>query len=203
VGTQRFDHQGEQRFDEPTQQQIFQLAAELQKEEATSLSRTQMEEIAAEAGIDPKFVRRAVERIQSSISEDMIAPPSHSTSLTVLALAVLMVMNVYGASGTLSSSNPHFYLIFGYSIVAGGLASRTFRERFLTIGVSVTSVVMVLAWCVAAHKIGMGPDVENQLGYLCNYAGVQVIAILFGQGLAALIRFAERLQLLKSRKASP
>jgi hypothetical protein len=200
MGMQRFDHEDDERFDEPTQQQIFQLAAELQKEEAASLSRTQMEEIAAEAGIDPRFVRRAVERLNTNRKTQPVQVPSSVVPL--VALAVLIMVNVYGASGTLSGTNPYFYLIFGYSLVVGALASRNLRQRLLTYSVALVSVLLVYGWCVFIHRVGMGPAIEDNVGFLRNYVGVQMLAILFGQGLAALVRLSEKYLSLNKGKAT-
>jgi hypothetical protein len=49
----------ERRYTEHEQARIIELAARLQRDEAQTLSKSEIELVAAEAGIDPKFVRQA------------------------------------------------------------------------------------------------------------------------------------------------
>jgi hypothetical protein len=63
--------QDEERFDESTQERILHIAAEFQREEASTLSRNQLELAAAEAGIDPKHVRRAIESLRAKPTPDL------------------------------------------------------------------------------------------------------------------------------------
>src|SRR4051812_27077605 len=58
--------QNESIFDDQAQQEIIALAAQLQRQAGQSMSLSELERIAAEAGIEPRFVREAVTLRSSS-----------------------------------------------------------------------------------------------------------------------------------------
>ncbi|MEZ0327663.1 MAG: hypothetical protein ACAH95_17335 [Fimbriimonas sp.] len=190
---QQFGTPEEQRFDEEKQRRIIALAAEFQKEEAASLSRSELEEVAAEAGIDPRYVRKAVEHLETA---ERKMPPL-DRNLPVINPAVLLgsltMVNVYGAAEVLKGAIPNwlFYLVFGFSLVTGALLSRSRHERLLTLGLAFTSTLLVYVWFMFCSYIGMGGSVDDKSRFLFNYMGVQLVVILVGHALGALIRLCQ------------
>jgi class 3 adenylate cyclase len=83
----------EGRFDESSQKDVLALAARLQREHFETMSASEIEQAAAEAGLDPGFVREAIKRIgETPIVEEAAEPQSATKSEWIVGIAVPVVV---------------------------------------------------------------------------------------------------------------
>jgi hypothetical protein len=166
------------RFDVAMQERIITRAAELQKEQANSLSRTDLELAAAEAGIDPQFVRAAIRDLGKEKRAPWDGAIMPHLALTAFALAA---WNIYLATRVLSP-----YLVWDYStailvvvgIAFGVLLSANRLSRAAGLGIPVLSILSVLAAVSLRGVFGSIADVRFENG--CYLLVVQILSVGFG-----------------------
>jgi hypothetical protein len=187
----------DQRFDDAAQREIINLAAELQRREAASLSRSELEEAAAEAGIDPRFVRRASDMLAMKTPLAIREPSTEPWStVPVLALAALAMANCYGLIGTLSYKPIDHLLLFASVVAVGAIASHSLQQRLVAYVVSLSSSIAVLLWFQAPHQLLLPPLSSQNLTFAATYVAFQFVLLLTGQSLGRLTRW------VRSRKDS-
>ncbi len=112
------------RYDEAVQQQIIALAGQLQDRERATVSLEQLESIAEEAGLEPRFVREAARRIALRPAPVPSSPkplaaraaPRNNTRSTVTASVIAVIAGAIG--GYLVLSNGLTGLGVAFSITA-------------------------------------------------------------------------------------
>jgi hypothetical protein len=177
----------EKLFDTAAQERIIHLAAEIQRAEAALLSRSEIERAAAEAGIEPRYVRLAMERL----AMPQPARASRAELGMIVPACLLVLANAYFVTGMSSQRELNFWIPLTLAAVLGAAFSRTARERLFALALAPLSILLVTLWCVWTTSVGLGPAfIDQTLGFVKNFAVIELIVILLAQGLAALSRKA-------------
>ncbi|MEZ0327662.1 MAG: hypothetical protein ACAH95_17330 [Fimbriimonas sp.] len=185
---QQFSTSTEQRLDEDKQQRIIALAAELQKREAATLTHSELERAAAEAGIDARFVREAARQVEEGTQTLPAEQPYRSDTLRVaLAIFALVTFNFFGTTAVFMSRQFDLLTFLAVSVGAGLMASKGLRERLAAHLASIFSVLVVTLWAWAVPSSELNHRLTDSVAsQLQGYILVQVICIAFGQGIALL-----------------
>ncbi|AIE86482.1 hypothetical protein [Fimbriimonas ginsengisoli] len=152
------EFKNEPRFDDRSQQEIIALAARLQREANQSMSLSELERIAMEAGIEPRFVRQAAMRHAEETEpirtlapmQDVIGPSA------LLALAAVFTVQV-GVVWTLLSGEAkvNAVLIGGAVAIAfGKLAPALGRSsRYGTYLPLLATIFSIVALTIARSSV--------------------------------------------------
>lgn len=171
-------HQFEEpKFDEKEQRRIFARAAELQREEGLAMSASELEQVALEAGIDPRHVRRAMAEAETKTEPAAPRP----LVLPLLVLGIFFFTQMYGVVGTLRAGYAQLYIPFALALLLGIAWSRTPRERALAYGTLFVWSGLVYGWC---YLLGNGQFVDMGPIYLTRILALQAFLIMMGQGMA-------------------
>jgi hypothetical protein len=201
---QQFGTVEDQRFDDEKQRRIIAVAAELQRREAATLSRSELELAAAEAGIDPRFVQKAVEVVESD-SRPCARNATHADSGShapywCLAVVLLFVVNCFGVLAYVLGEPMQWPLLMALSAPAGMMAAMTQTERLRAHFYAIGTFMLMLGWWLAVPVGGLNQQIDERLvGFWCEYGIAQLVAILFGQAFV----LAVRRELSKSSKKEP
>lgn len=173
----------EPRFDEAEQRRIFARAAEMQRQEALTMSATELEQAASEVGIDPRYIQRAMNEAQAKQGEPK------SSSLPLYVLGTFFFTQMYATANTLRAGYVQLYIPFAVALLLGIAWSRTSRERGTAYGVLFVWTGLVYIWCFL-----MGGDQFAEMGltYLVRILALQAFLIMVGQGMAVLSRRISR-----------
>lgn len=182
-------HQFEEpRFDEAEQRRIFARAAELQRQEGLAMSASDLEQVAMEAGIDPRFIRRAM----AEAKEKPVEP--RTSSLPLYILGTFLFSQMYTLSTTLRGGAAYLYVAFTLAIFLGIAWSRTPRERAVPYLVLVVWSAIVFGFLQLFGGNAMG---EMGLVYTVRIVALQAFLVVAGQGLSLISKKIVR------RPASP
>lgn len=176
----------ERRFSEQEQSEVFKRAIELQREAGYDVTLSQMEATALEAGIDPRFLRAAVEELQRR------SAPAVADMLPrwrAAALCAVVVGQVYTVSGQVLGSQRDFYLPSALAAVVGALFA---GQPFLK-GLRSYLAVSIVAACLTTGFVllSIAPD---HLAVAVRQAlfTMLVQSLLFAAGHFAASAFAKR-----------
>jgi hypothetical protein len=185
------------RFSEEEQREIIQVAARLQREEGEALTRDELTQAAAEAGIESRFVEEAIRRrsvrVESATSQKR---------LPRLAVAGLLVAQLIGVTTVIHGGSMWEYGGIHWACLllaafAWGTASATSPRalgRTLATLVVVSGVLALLAGCIVTALDG--PYHSRWVEYLGNLLLAESAMILLGGLLGSFLAKRPRFEQL-------
>lgn len=141
------------------------------------MSASELEQAAMEAGIDPRFVRRAI-----SETKQTSAAPRAST-LPLYILGAFLFAQMFTISGTLQGKQVFLYIPFTLALFMGIAWSQSTRERGVAYGFLLVWSALVFGFLslIGRHLfIDMGPE------FVTRIVALQAFLILSGQGLSII-----------------
>jgi len=171
----------EQRFTEEEQARIFTRALELQREAGTTVTLTEMQQTALEAGIDLTVLDRALQESFASHAQPEQENPKSTTWLAV-AVSLFAFSHVYTASSQCLSRPANFWIPFALAAVIGGLtpSSRRYLGFALTtlssIGVSFLTYMFLYSQAPEINPaffsfMGNTLLIELLIFFVCRFIG--------------------------------
>jgi hypothetical protein len=181
------DH--EKGFDEAEQREIIGLAARLQREEGDRLSSHDLIQVAAEAGIEPVYVQKAIDKLQKSKTKQ---PTIENLGTIQAVVSVLLVAQWLGIFSMLTDSlnawkGLQFWLLFSMCFALGAVLSKTAKTRWLAVATSMLSAVLVLVLCGNFVKLIDGQVNPAWPDFYRNLVLAEALATLLGGAAGKLI----------------
>lgn len=153
----------ETRFDDASRQQIIALAAELQRLEEQGASMAEIEAQAQEAGIDPKYVRMALQHVSEPTATVAIpltspkAPWYQSRELTLVSVVGFSIAQVVTIASVMLTQGGTIPFVHLFALAMGVVFSRTTAHRLGAIAIlfgSTLATVLLTLLVVALHLTG-------------------------------------------------
>lgn len=176
----------EKRYTEKEQTKIFERALKLQRKADKTVTLAEMEEAAFQAGIDSRFLARAIEDTASGPQAEKNLLPI----LRVIALCSFCFAQVYTVSGQVTGVGRDFYISFGIALVLGAMNSGRSLWRGL-LGTIALGAIVTYATMIVLRPIGTLDGLP--LGqFLFNSSLVQIVMFMIGASMVEFTKWANR-----------